>query len=446
VSSLSAFRRAPAARPPPWVAAALPWAALAAAGVVVVAGVWIRDTASGLGAPHPPFLMHLLPAVDPLVLVSVAVLGAAVWAAPVLVARVRSGWAFAGSIYLMSLALGLALNLARVGTDGWWKVFAIDGPHRSAEGRFEYLTGLPQLHNGIGYYLSHFGALFNGLPTHVKGNAPGPLVALHLLGIGNPGALAALCIGLGAFTAPLAYDLGRAVGGSEQRARIAGALTAFAPSMLLFGVTSADYAYAAFGLVVGCLLVRRSTRTLIGGSIALALASFFSWLLLAIPFWVALVVLRRDGWRRAVVVAVAVVVGWALFNGLLAALFGYDPFSALSATHHVYTTGFSTHRPYSFWVFGSPAAWALMLGLPLAWLALRALSDGETTAIALWALILVASVLGFTKGETERIWLPFVPLACVAAAAVIPPRRLRLLLGALAFQALAVELLFFTVW
>jgi hypothetical protein len=135
------------------------------------------------------------------------------------------------------------------------------------------------------------------------------------------------------------------------------------------------------------------------------------------------------------------------FNGVLALVYGYDPFSALSATHHVYEHGFSSRRPYSFWVFGSPTAWALMLGPPLTWLALRALRGAaDPAAVALWALIVVASLTGFTKAETERIWLPFVPLACVAAAAVVPPARVRLLVGALAFQALAVELLFFTVW
>src|SRR5262249_7484678 len=61
-TSVSAL--AAAARPSGGGRRALPWAALAGAGVVVVAGIWIRDTAGGLGAPHPPFLMHLRPAVD----------------------------------------------------------------------------------------------------------------------------------------------------------------------------------------------------------------------------------------------------------------------------------------------------------------------------------------------------------------------------------------------
>jgi hypothetical protein len=39
-----------------------------------------------------------------------------------------------------------------------------------------------------------------------------------------------------------------------------------------------------------------------------------------------------------------------------------------------------------------------------------------------------------------------VPFACLAAAATLPPARLRPVLAALAVQALAVELLFDTIW
>ena len=46
--------------------------------------------------------------------------------------------------------------------------------------------------------------------------------------------------------------------------------------------------------------------------------------------------------------------------------------------------------------------------------------------------MVVSAVLGLTKAETERIWLPFVPLACVAAAAVLPARGLKPVLWLLA--------------
>jgi hypothetical protein len=304
------------------------------------------------------------------------------------------------------------------------------------------------LSKGIAYYVHHFAALLPYTTTHVKGNPPGPLIALHLLGISTPGALAALCVGVGSLCAPLAYDLGRVLGG-ERRGRLAGLLTAFSPAMLLFGVTSVDYAFAALGVGIACLLVRRGPRALIAGSILAAVASFFSWLLLAIPAWAAVVTWRRHGRGRAVALCASVGGALVLFTGLLAVVWGYDPFSALSATASAYSHGIATIRPYAFWVFGSPAAWIAMLGAPVAWLSLRALTDGDDAAVAIWALVAFASVVGFTKAETERVWLPFVPLACVAAGAALaalPRARLRLVLAALVVQALAVELLFFTVW
>jgi hypothetical protein len=425
-----------------------PWAVLAGVVSVIVAGLLIKAGGGVLGVPLPPFVMRWEPLADwPLAAVAAVVLGAGVLVAPVVVLRVRSRLVVAVSLYALALGLGLALNAARTGSAGWSKVFAT-GPHGSIEGYFEYLLALPVLRNGIAYYVSHFAALLPYVTTHVKGNPPGPLIALHLLGISTPGALAALCIGLGSLCAPLAYDLGRVLGG-ERRGRVAGLLTAFSPAVLLFGVTSADYAFAAIGVAVACLLVRAGPRALIAGSILAAIASFFSWLLLAIPAWAAVVTWRRHGWGRAAALCVAVAIAITAFTGLLAIVWGYDPVSALSATASAYSHGIATIRPYAFWLFGSPAAWIAMLGAPVAWLSLRALTDGDDAAVAIWALVALASVVGFTKAETERVWLPFVPLACVAAAgalAALPVARLRLVLAVLAVQALAIELLFFTVW
>jgi methylthioxylose transferase len=424
--------------------AALPWLGIAAVAAVIATGLALKASGVELGEPLPPFVFYWGPHVDGLAAISVAVLVGAVAFAPAIVARARPGVLRAACVYVLALALGLSLNLAHEGVRGWWAVFAT-GRHGSVEGAYEYLTGLPALRLGIPYYLSHFTALFRYLPLHAKGNPPGPLIALSLLGIHSAGALAALCIGIGALTAPLAYDLGRVLGG-EERGRIAGVLTSFAPSALVFGVTSADYAFATLGMVVACLLVRRGARALIAGAAAAAVAGFFSWLLLAIPAWAALVVLQRDGWRAGLRTGVVAAAAILASNGALWLAFGYDPLAALHATAHLYYTGTWRYRPYAFWAFGAPAAWAAMLGVPILWFALRALGAADAAAIALWAMVASASLLGVTGGETERIWLPFVPLACVAAAAAVPAGRQRPSLLALSLQAMVVQLLFFTVW
>ena len=61
-------------------------------------------------------------------------------------------------------------------------------------------------------------------------------------------------------------------------------------------------------------------------------------------------------------------------------------------------------------------------------------------------IVLVASLGGFTKAETERIWLFMVPLACVAAAPWLRTARLRAVLAFLAAQAIVIQLLYETVW
>jgi hypothetical protein len=60
-------------------------------------------------------------------------------------------------------------------------------------------------------------------------------------------------------------------------------------------------------------------------------------------------------------------------------------------------------------------------------------------------VLALAAVLGFTKAETERIWLFFAPFVCLAAASA-GDLRLRPVLAALAAQAIAYELVFDTVW
>jgi methylthioxylose transferase len=421
----------------------LPVVAIGVGASTVAVGLLIKAATGGLGTPLPPFLIAWAPAVQPLALVSVTVLAGAALFAPRMMFSIRRPAVFVAAVYALTLILALSLNLAHDGPRGWWSVFA-GGPSGSRESAYEYLPGLHVLSRGVAYYIAHFTQLLRYLPLHAQGNPPGPLVALHWLGVTTPGALAALCIALGALTAPLAYDLGRSVGG-ESRGRTAALLTAFTPSLMLFGVTSADYAFAALGMCTACLLVRRSMSVLAIGCVVAALASFFSWLLLAIPAWAVLLVLLRDGRRRALICAGGCAIAITAFNVGLFAVLGYDPLAALRATGAVYAH-VSSARPYAFWVFGSPVAWGVMVGVPTAWFALRAVATSDPAAVALCIVIIVSAVLGFTKAETERIWLPFAPLACVAAAAAIPPRAVGRALPLLALQALAVELLFITIW
>jgi len=419
----------------------------------VAFGIAAKASGDSLGSAQPPLLYRPDWQASVLALVAVAVLGIGVALAP----RLRSGTlsppAFASAALALGLITRLAVGAARDGIGGWYAVYDVPNKESSSE----YLPALPAFDFGARFFLDTFAEIGTSLPVHAVGHPPGLLLALHALGIETAEAMAALTIGVGALSIPLVYVLGRQLL-DEGRARVATLLYAFAPSAVLHGVTSADALFATVAaLALAALLARRGGlqrgavppfdrfRVALGPP-ALALASFFSYANLAVGALAAIVVLRRDGLRRALVLSGACAVALLAFYGLLHLLTGFDPVGALRSTEIVYREGVASNRPYAFWVFGSPAAFLLAAGLPLAWLALRALGAGETVAVALFSVVVVSAVLGFTKAETERIYLFLVPFLCLAAATALPSRYVTPVLGLLAVQAIATELAFETVW
>jgi methylthioxylose transferase len=429
-----------AARPPlRRITAALPLVAAVAGFATLIVGLYLRRVLDEpIGLPYAPLVGSWDPQADPLLAVSVLCFVAAVWLAPRLLSVPAP--IFALAMLALTLVLRLALAAGGGGTEQWTAVF---DPDRSWEGENEYFAALGALDFGAGFFVDRFAELVPSLPVHAAGHPPGLLVTVHALGIDSPGGLAALCIGAGALSGPLAYLLGRQVL-DERRARLAALLLAFAPGALLFGATSADAVFLTLGLLAAWPLAARSWPARAAGAVLLAAGSFFAWSLLAVGAWAAIVAWRREGLRPAIVQSAlcgAVLIG---FYVLLYAATGFDPIGTLRATEEVYRAGVASTRPYWFWLFGSPAAFLLVLGLPLSWLALRALGRGETLAVAIFAVIAVAAVIGFTKAETERIWLFLAPFVCLAAATERAP--LRPLLAALAAQAVLYELLWETVW
>jgi hypothetical protein len=400
----------------------------------VVLGLGIRASGHRLGTALPPFVMGWLPAVSWWAALAVGVAATAVAAAPAAL-RLRPA-AFAAALYVSALALSLAINAARAGPVEWTWVF-----RGSFEALNEYLPGLPALSYGTRFFLDRFAELVPALPPNVSAHPPGLIVALHLLALTTPARLAALCIGCAAAVAPLTYALARRLL-SDREARIAGLLAAACPCLLLFGTTSADAVYAALGTAAAALLAARSSRARAAGAALLGVAALFSWLLLAIGAWAALLAWLRAGPRAAAVTAAACAVAVVAVQAALAGVYGYDALGTLAATHAVYLQSPARIRPYAFWVVGSPAAWATMVGPPIvcAATALRAPAARATAVV-----IAIAAVSGYTKAETERIWLPFVPLICVAAAEA-GIGRLRAVLAVLLAQAIAIEVLFYTVW
>jgi methylthioxylose transferase len=441
---MRASMAAPTRAPDRLVADVVPWAATVVAAATVGVGLYVRRaTETPLGVPYPPALGNWAPEVDPLLAVSVVCFAAAVLVAPRLLSPRVPGWAFGLAVLGLTLVLRLALAAGRSGTSAWSEVF---DPARSIEAKNEYLPALGALDFGARFFLDRFAELVPALPVHVAGHPPGLLLTLDALDITTPGGMAALCIGIGALSGPLTYLLGRELL-DEHDARLAALLLALAPGALLFGATSADAVYLTLGLLAAWPLAAANGPIRAAGAVVLAIVSFFAWSLLAVAAWAAIVAWRREGVRAALALAALAVAAFAAFYGVLYAATGFDPIGTIRATEEVYRAGIASLRPYWYWLFGSPVAFLLVLGLPISWHAVRALAAGNTLAVAIFAGILVAAVLGLTKAETERIWLFLAPFVCLAAAAALGPcTRLTPVFAALAVQAVLYELLFDTVW
>jgi len=431
-------------------------------GALVVAATvaWgLAATAAGhdLGTASAPLLYRFSPGAAPAAAVAVAVLAAAVTVAPRLRTTTFTPWRFAAAAFVLGLTLRLGLGVARTGVEGLWAVYEVPGK----EGASEYLPALPAFDLGARFFLDTFAQMGTSLTVNAVGHPPGLLLTLHALGIDSAKGMAALTIAVGGLSVPLVYALGRRLT-DERTARAATLLYVFAPAAVLHGATSADALYASLAVVAMIALAGHGSRNARGlrnkrgltprvaarvaGPAALAAASFFSWANLGVGALMAFIALRRDGVRSAAGLAIASAVGLVAFYGILHLATGFDPVGAVRAAESVYREGVASHRPYAFWVLGAPAAFLIAAGLPIAWLGLRALGAGETVALALFAVLAISAVLGFTKAETERIYLFLVPPLCIAAATVLPERWLGPTLTALACQALATELLFYTVW
>jgi hypothetical protein len=365
-------------------------------------------------------------------LVAIPCFAAAVLLVPLALCRARPPL-FAASLLAATLILRLVLAAARGGTEQWAHVFRLS----SFEGPNEYLPALKSFEYGTGFFLDRFAQLVPSLPVHAAGHPPGLLLVMHVLALDTPARLAAFCIAAGAFSAPLTYVLARQVL-EEDHARVAGGLMALAPGALLLGATSADAVYCTLGLLAAIPLAAK--RPLLGGAV-LGVAALFAWSLLGVAAWAAILILASDGPRAAArfsvltaAAALAVIAAFSLATG-------FDPLGTLHATSRVYALGIADRRPYAFWLFGSPVAFALVLGIPIAWLALQA---STPAALAVAAVIAVSALAGFTKAETERIWLFLAPLVCIAAAPLV--KRHRALAAALAAQALVYGALMDTVW
>jgi hypothetical protein len=169
-------------------------------------------------------------------------------------------------------------------------------------------------------------------------------------------------------------------------------------------------------------------------------------LLAAIPIVVAV---ARRRWRPLVVAAIGVAAVLGAF-----ALAGFSWFAGVFVARHEYRLSVARVRPYRYFVVANLATFGLVIG-PAVIAGLAALRQRRVWLLVSGALlaVAVANFSGMSKGEVERIWLPFAfwTIPAVAGIAISERNqtglsRTRMWLALQASVAIAVQLLVRTHW
>ena len=411
----------------------LTWVAL-----IVLTGVWGAELAArdpGIRLEAAPLFGRLDPMVSLWVLPSVALGAAALVLLPYL-DRIR--WrTLLGVTALLAMAWPIALAL----TDGG------GGLTTGLESRHDYLNAVPGI-GSLGDFWRSFSERIADYPVHVQGHPPGMPTFLALLagvGLGGSGWATAAVLSVAAL-APIAVLISvRALGG-ETFARKAAPFLALSPAAIWIA-TSADAFFAGVGAwAVACLILastgakRRQVLAFAGG-LLIATAILLSYGLVLLAAVVAPIVLARRAWG---VVAVSVTTASAVLV-LVAVVTDFNIIEGAAATRERYLMGVSASRPYSYFVIANLAAFAVVLG-PAFFASVRNVPHPLMPLVAGAAsAILLADLSGMSKGEVERIWLPFAPWLLWACAAGVRWNR-RTLLAVQILTAVTVELLVVTPW
>lgn len=425
-----------------------------------VVGRHLRQGFDQIHAGTPPLQGQWLPRWSGVALVALAFALAVVAFGPRVALSVRLRW-------LPWLTWGAAtVWLVAVATmDPWQSAFA-----DTLTSRYDYLAAVPHV-DAWSDLLSGFTAGIPGdavdrWPTHVAGHPPGitaPFVALDRLGLEGAGPAAALLVIVGASAAAALVVAARTLAGDAAGRRMApfavllpGAVwVAVSGDALIVGVTA--WAVA----LVGVACAKRSWPVALGAGLLLGLGLYLSYGMVLMLGVAAAVLLARGTWR----LTLATVAG-GLSVVVAVTIAGFNWYEGYQLVVERYGDGLGGVRLYAYWVWANIAAFALAVG-PAAIVGLRrALVAVQSPDKARWwqfawvrdpantvvvvstsalGAALIATVGGLSKGEVERIWLPFGAWMLLAVVA-IPVRRVRWWLGAQAAVVIGVQALVLTPW
>ncbi|MFB4318267.1 hypothetical protein [Actinomadura sp. 21ATH] len=343
------------------------------------------------------------------------------------------------------------LLLASWGAATLWTVVlalsdGLDSLPRPLDAPTEYPAGLDAVRADPLGWLRTFTEELHGYTTHVRGHPPLPTLVLWALeetGLRGTGWSAALIIALGTSSVVAIALTVRSVA-DEEAARRALPFLVLAP-LTLWIATSMDALFLGVGAWAAALTARRgSLPAAAAAGLLLGALPYLSYGLLplfAIPL--AVVALTRPGRRfLAVLLCCAAVVPLAFTLG------GFWWFDGVAATHETYAVSRgSARRSYAYFAFANIAVLALLVGPATAHALPGTLSRDRPTGWLVGAALVGVAALdlsGVTRGEVERIWIPYAAWIVLAAARHAPPAR-----GWLAAQAavtLGVQALVLSHW
>lgn len=320
----------------------------------------------------------------------------------------------------------------------------------------------------VGGFLSTYTDELGTFPIHVQGHPPGPVVIAWMLdriGLDGAGWLAALALAGWGLAVAAALVAARAVAGEAAARRAAPALAVLPAAVwagtsldaLFAGLTAAATACAVLAVTRRSLALAVAAGALAGVALLCSYGAVAAFLIpvLATAVLAAGRLPNPDGaaGQGAVVgggaAPVGVLAAGSVAGGLavlgVAAAAGFWWPAGLAATREAYWAGIGGQRPAAYLTLvGNPAALALATGpavaaglgmtLARAWRASsrrdrvsqpapapaglvtldRAWRAALLPAAALVA-VLLADLSQMSRGETERIWLLFVPWLAVAA-------------------------------
>ncbi|MFC5180665.1 hypothetical protein [Actinomadura harenae] len=376
-------------------------------------------------------------------------------------------WQMAPAVGYAVVAVGVLPVLVRVmpwrsllavswgAAAGWAVALAVsDGPGalaRPLDAPTEYPAGLAAIGGHPLRWLRTFTHDLNAYPTHVRGHPPLPTLlfwALDAVGLHGTLWAASLIIVAGASSAVAIAVTVRVLAG-ERVARRALPFLALSP-LSLWIATSMDAFFLAVGAWGVAFLALR--RPLTGGLLlgALPFLSYGLLPLLAVPSVVLW--MTRPPVRFWLVMALGFAVVPTAFT-----LGGFWWPNGVHATLDTYlVSGGSARRSYSYFLVADLAVLGILTGPAIAYVLPSCIKRGVATrrelrtepvlllAAAAAVAVLSLDVAGVTKGEVERIWLPFAAWLLPMASVLRAPARGWL--AAQAVTAILVQALVLSEW